>query len=51
MLINFNYIKANTNNATFEGGIGEILMMIKYINIYSFFYVNTEIISSNLEIL
>lgn len=50
MLVNFNYIKANTNNPTFEGEIGEILMMLKYINIYVFLYFNTEIFSSNLEI-
>lgn len=35
-----NYIKANTNNPTFEGIIGEILMMLKYINIYVFLSFN-----------
>lgn len=36
MLIYFNYIKANINNPTFEGEIDEILMMLKYNNIYLF---------------
>lgn len=46
-----NYIKANTNNPTFEGIISEILMMLKYINIYVFLSFNAWKFSSDLEIL